>query len=131
MSVTVILAIGLDASLLPAHNSLWLSAGYFIKSTDSIGDAIAHFQTGDYDLVLLGPTLAYEDQERLTYHIRATNSATPVICLANSCEDFGYFADATFRNETEALLAGMDELLARRAMLGSPQCFAFSGIAHA
>ncbi|MGA7343445.1 MAG: hypothetical protein WBE72_09875 [Terracidiphilus sp.] len=115
MPITVVLTVGLDSSLLSAQGAAWKSAGYFVTSAGSIREAIEQFTVGDFDLVLLGHSIPIEDRERLVFLIRASGSRTPVICMANSGGECGSFADATFRNDSSALLARLEELLANQA----------------
>jgi DNA-binding NtrC family response regulator len=117
MSITVVLAVGLDSSLLSNQDSAWKSAGYIVISTWSIREAIEHFKAGDFDLVLLGQSIPVESRERLTYLIRASGSQVPVVCIAGSSGDCDSFADATLRNDSSELLAGMGELLASKARI--------------
>ena len=117
MAVNVVLAVGLDRWQLAAHDSAWKSSGYVVLSIDSIRDAIEHFKAGDFDLVLLGHNITSEDQERLTYLIRASSSRTPVICIENNDGEKLVFADATLRDDSSALLSGMEELLTKESVM--------------
>ena len=47
MQLTVILAVGVDSSLIGTQPSVWQSAGYIIIPARSIKEAIDHFQVGD------------------------------------------------------------------------------------
>ena len=112
MSLTVILAVGLDSWKLTAQSSVLRSAGYIVVSAHSIRDAIDHFKAGDFDLVLLDHSIPVEDKERLTFLIRASGSQTPVVSAAHSSGDSHSFADATLKNDSVAMPTGMGELLA-------------------
>ena len=57
MPLTVLLAVGLDSSLLESQRSVWQSAGYHVTSADSIREGIAQFHKGDFDLVLLSHSI--------------------------------------------------------------------------
>ena len=48
MPVTVVLAVGLDSWLLATKARVWRSAGYFVVSAESIGEAIDLFNDGDF-----------------------------------------------------------------------------------
>jgi DNA-binding response OmpR family regulator len=72
MPLNVVLAVGLDSWLLVTRNKVWRSAGYFVVSADSIGDAIDLFNDGDFDLVVLSHSISIESRERLTSLIRAS-----------------------------------------------------------
>jgi DNA-binding response OmpR family regulator len=115
MPLTVILAVGLDSSLLVTQSSVWQSAGYLVTSAGSIREAIAHFRNGDFDLVLLGRSIPADSRERLTFLIRASGSRTPVVCVADSSGDSDTFADATITGEPKKLLEDMGEIMAKRA----------------
>jgi DNA-binding response OmpR family regulator len=121
MQIIVVLAIGLDSTLLKAQGSLWKAAGYIVNVAGSIRDAIDHFKAGDFDLVLLGDSIPEENRERLTYLIRSLGSHVPVAFIAESSGDCDRFADATLRTEPKAMLTGMRELVARRRPYADPQ----------
>jgi DNA-binding response OmpR family regulator len=126
MAVTVVLAVGLDPWMLMAQDSAWRSEGYIVVSVHSIRDAIDHFKAGDFDLVLLGHSMTIENQERLTFLIRASGSNTPVVCISSSGGVSYTFADATLRNDPTDLLVGIKELLARRTRLPAAEQAAYS-----
>jgi hypothetical protein len=115
MSLTVVLAVGLDSSLLANQGLVWQSAGYLVTSAGSIREAIAHIRDGDFDLVLLGRSLPADSRERLTFLIRATGSQIPVVCVADSSSDSDAFADATITGEPIKLLEDIGEVMAKRA----------------
>jgi CheY-like chemotaxis protein len=115
MSLTVVLAVGLDSWLLAAHSTVWRSEGYIVIAADSIQEAIDQFRGGDFDLVLLGDSIAFENKKRLAFMIRASGSQTPVISIADSSANGDAFADATLNNDARALLKGMSELIAAKA----------------
>ncbi|MGA9670695.1 MAG: hypothetical protein WBQ94_15905 [Terracidiphilus sp.] len=120
MPTTVILAVGLAAEHLAAQTSLVGSAGLVIVPVWSIREAIEHFKTGDFDLVLLGHSLAAESKERLASLIRKSGSRTPVISIGNSAGDSDPYADATLRNEPASLHAGIADFLAKRPAFSLP-----------
>jgi DNA-binding response OmpR family regulator len=128
MPLTVILAVGLDSSLLASQSSVWQSAGCLVTSAGSIREAIAHFRDGDFDLVLLGRSIPADSRERLTFLIRASGSRTPVVCVADSSGDSDTFADARIRSEPMRLLEDMREIMAKRAKTPA-ECRAMPGIA--
>jgi hypothetical protein len=121
MPITVVLAVGLDSSLLTAQNSLWKPAGYVVTPAGSIREAIERFKAVDFDLVLLGHSIPIEHRERLAFLIRASGSRIPVICVADPDYDPQSFADATLKNDASALLTGMEELLANKARMWAAQ----------
>lgn len=117
MPITVVLAVGLNWSLMESRRASWKTEGYSVISTASIREAIDHFSAGDFDIVLLGRAINLVDMERLIFLIRSSGSQTPVVCIedpfGNSCS----FADATLKDESDALLTGMKVLLANKAGL--------------
>jgi DNA-binding response OmpR family regulator len=115
MSLTVILAVGLDSWKLTAQSSVLRSAGYIVVSAHSIRDVIEHFKAGDFDLVMLDHSISLENKERLTSLIRASGSRTPVVSVLQSSSDSHSIGDANPGNESFAVITGMEELLARRS----------------
>ena len=122
MSLTIILAVGVDSSLLASQRPFWESAGCNVTPVVSIREAIVQFRDGDFDLILLGYSIPIESRERLTFLIRASGSRIPVICISDSPGDHDVFADATVRNEGNDLLQVIEELSATRNGLGSESC---------
>jgi DNA-binding response OmpR family regulator len=110
----VLLAVGLDSSLLQSQRSVWQTAGYHVTSVDSIREGIAQFHEGDFDLVLLSHSIPAESRERLAYLIRASGSRIPVICVSDSSSGSDSFADATIRSGPENLLQGIEDLLSKQ-----------------
>ena len=113
MSLTVVLSVDFDPSMLGVQSSVWESAGYIIATVHSIRETIECFKLGDFDLVLLGPSLSFEDKERLTFLIRSLSSRTPVICITETAGYQDAFADATVENDADKILATMEEVMAR------------------
>jgi DNA-binding NtrC family response regulator len=112
--IKVLLAVGLDSSLLQSQRSAWQTAGYHVTSADSIREGIAQFHEGDFDLVLLNHSIPAESRERLAYLIRASGSRIPVICVSDSSSGSDSFADATIRSGPENLLQGIEDLLSKQ-----------------
>jgi DNA-binding response OmpR family regulator len=125
MSLKVVLAAGVDSYLLAAYNTVWRSAGYIVVPAISVREAIHHFMTGDFDLVLIGDSFSVESKERLTRLIRASGSRTPVVSIANSSGDRDLFADATIKNDSSKLLQRMGELLAKESRSWAGQTIMF------
>ena len=115
MSVTVVLAVGVDPWILMASDPAWKAAGYFVVSAGSVEEAIRHFRAGDFDVVLLGHFIPAEKRERLTFLIRSLGSRVPVASIAKSSADCDTFADATLGSDSSDLLAGIGELIAKKA----------------
>jgi hypothetical protein len=95
----------------------------------SIREAIGHFKSGDFDLVLLGDSISFENKERLTFLIRASGSLTPIVSISSASDDCDPFADATLKNDSSVLLAGMGQLLAEKARLRASPAIAYSNLA--
>jgi len=119
MHLTVVLAVGLEPSLMAAQSRAWKSAGYIVQSAGSIREAIGHFRDGDFDLVLLGNSLSVENRERLTFLIRASGAQTPVVFMDNRSADLDSLADASLKNDSSEILAGLGELLGKTQKLGA------------
>ena len=115
MSLTVVLAVGVDSSLLACQSLAWQSAGFIVTSTESIREAIGHIRDGDFDLVLLGDSIPTDSRERLTLLIRAIGSRTPVVCITDTAINCDGFADATIWNEPSNLLQSIGDLMAEQA----------------
>ena len=103
--------------MLATHSLTWRSAGFVVLPAATMRDAFEHFRTGDFDLVLLGHSVPVESKERLTFLIRSSGSRTPVVSIANPPGDCHLFATATVKNESEAMLECMGELLAESSNL--------------
>jgi hypothetical protein len=124
VSLTVVLAVGLDPRLLATHTRVWRTEGYFVESAHSVGEAFDLFNGGDFDLVVLGDSISVDSREKLTCLIRASGSQTPVAFIGNSSRDSDWFADSTLKNESRSLLKGLRGLLAEKAeMRGAPTAF--------
>jgi len=121
MSVTVVLAVGVDPWILMASDPAWKAAGYFVVSAGSVEEAIRHFRAGDFDMVLLGHFIPAEKRERLTFLIRSLGSRVPVASIANDSADCDSFADATLGSDASNLLADIGELMARSAKTSRPR----------
>ncbi len=120
MSLTLVLAIGLDSLSLGIRNSLLQSAGYIVVSAFSLKEAANQFLNGDFDLVLLDNSLPTKDRDRITSLIRISGSRTPVVSIASeatgpeTCRDDS-FVDATFDEHPDNLLRGIRSVLVKAA----------------
>ena len=120
MPFTVVLAVGLDSSLVAGQRSAWQSAGHFVTPVKSIREAIDHLRDGDFDLVLLGHSIPANSRERFTFLIRASGSRTPVVSITDSSTECDCFADATIKNDPASLFKNIRELMAERARTPAP-----------
>jgi DNA-binding LytR/AlgR family response regulator len=112
MPLKVVLAVSVDSWMLATHRAEWRSAGFIVLPVTTIREAVEHFRTGDFDLVLLGIALSVETKERLSFLIRSSGSRTPIVSIADSSENCDQFANATITNDACTLLQAMGELLA-------------------
>jgi len=115
--LAVLLAVGLNSSLLESQRSVWQSAGYHVTSAGSIREGIAHFHEGNFDLVLLSHSIPTESRERLAFLIRASGSRIPVVSVSDSSSNCDSFADATILDGPDNLLQGIKDLLSKRVGL--------------
>ena len=120
MSLTLVLAVGLDSLSLEIRNSLLQSAGYIAVSAHSLREAANQFLNGDFDLVLLDSSLTTKDRNRITSLIRVSGSRTPIVSIAsettaskNDRDDS--FVDATFDGHPDNLLRGIRSVLVKTA----------------
>ena len=120
MLFTVVLAVGLDSSLVAGQSSAWQSAGYFVTPAKSIKEAIVHLREGDFDLVLLGHFIPTDSRKRFTLLIRESGSRTPVVSITDSSTECDSFADLTIGNESANLLKSIREFMAKRTGASAP-----------
>lgn len=117
MTITVVLAVGLESSLMPTEGRFLESAGYIFIQTWSIREAIELFRGGDFDLVILGHSLPAESREQLACFIRALGSRIPVVCTTESQSERDAFADAAITSEPGEFLGEIGNFLASRPRL--------------
>ena len=113
MSLTLVLAIGLDSLSLGIRHSLLQSAGYMVVSAFSLRDAANQFLNGDFDLVLLDKSLPTKDRDRMASFIRVSGSRTPVVAVGSENRLNDTFVDATFDESPDTLLSGIRSVLVR------------------
>jgi len=126
MSLTVVLAVGLDSWLLATQSTIWRSEGFVVITAGTIQEAIDHFKAGDFDLVLVGDSISIESKERLSFLIRASGSQTPVVSVSDVRSDSGALARASLKNDAGALLNGITELIAARGKSEQPPAMLLS-----
>jgi CheY-like chemotaxis protein len=119
MSETLVLSVGLDPLVLYSRETILRSAGYIVVSATSIREAFHLFRDGDFDLMILCPTFAVRDRERLTCLIRASGSRIPVAAISGAPGEQALFSDATLEENPTELIAGIRRLLARRFELAA------------
>jgi len=112
MPLTVVLAVGLDSSLLESQSPAWQSPGYNVTFTNSIKEAISRLRDGDFDLVLLGYSIPAVSRERLTFLIRSTGSQIPVVEVPGFSEDCDSFAGTSIKKQSMDFLEGIGAIMA-------------------
>jgi DNA-binding NtrC family response regulator len=112
MPLTVVLAVGLDSSLLESQSPVWQSSGYIVTFTNSIKEAISRLRDGDFDLVLLGYSISAASRERLMFLIRSTGSQIPVVEVPGFSEDCDTFAGITVKKQSMDFLEGIGAIMA-------------------
>lgn len=115
MSLTVVLAVGLDSSFLESQTSVWQSSEYVVTFAGSLEEAIGRFRDGDFDLVLLGHSIPADCREKLTLVIRATGSQIPVFEVVDSSGACENFAEVTSKIQPIPLMESVGAILANRA----------------
>jgi hypothetical protein len=114
MPLTLVLSVGLDASLLKNRNIVMRSAGYLVESASSVNEAAHRFLAGDFDLVILCHSVPTRERERLTGLIRASGSLTPVISISGNLRQYDAFATATIEDGPD-FFTGVKAVLNREA----------------
>jgi DNA-binding response OmpR family regulator len=120
MPLILVLAVGLDSSLLEARNNILRSAGFLVESALSVKEAVARFLAGDFDLVTLCHSIPKKESDRLTCLIRASGSRTPVVSISGNPGQLDAFANATLEADPDKLLIGIREVLEKAARAWIP-----------
>jgi CheY-like chemotaxis protein len=107
----IVLAIGFDLSLMTIRDLVLQSAGYAVVEASSLEEAVDHFQSGDFDLVLLCHSVPAADRERLASLIRASGSRIPIVSIAGSLGECDAFANSTLEDGPNKFLAGIRDAL--------------------
>ena len=115
MMLGLVLAVGFDSSLMTPRTLVLQSAGYVVIKAWSLEEAIDHFQSGDFDLVLMCHSVPVADRERLTSLIRDPGSSTPIVSIAGSPGECDAFANATLEDGPNKFGAGIRDALVRAA----------------
>jgi CheY-like chemotaxis protein len=111
MMPDIVLAIGLDPSLMTIRDLVLQSAGYAVVEASSLEEAVDHFQSGDFDLVLLCYSVPAGDRERLASLIRASGSRIPIVSIAGSLGECDTFANSTLEDGPNKFVAGIRDAL--------------------
>ena len=112
MPLALILAVGQDPMVLSTRCSILRSAGYLVRPSSSIAEAIDIFDDLDVDLVLLCHSISVEDRDRLTQVIRSGGSRTPIYTVSTASSEFeAGGADGILSSRPEALITELDAVL--------------------
>lgn len=107
----IVLAVGFDLSLMAIRDLVLQSAGYVVVEASSLKEAVDHFQSGDFDLVLLCYSVPAGDRERLASLIRASGSRIPIVSIAGSLGECDAFANSTLEDGPNKFVAGIRDAL--------------------
>jgi CheY-like chemotaxis protein len=113
MMLGMVLAIGFDPSLMTTRMLVLQSAGYVVVRASSLKETVDHFQSGNFDLVLLCHSVPATDRERLACLIRASGSRIPIVSIAGSLGECDTLANATLEDGPNKFLAGIREVLVK------------------
>jgi len=110
---TLVLHVGHDFMLLHTRSLVLRSAGYIVKCEYTVEDAIRHFLSADFDLVLLCHSLSEEERQRFIHRVRERGSSTPVLSVDLSCTSNtqGTADNPRIGNDPIALLKRLGETL--------------------
>ena len=111
MMPSIVLAIGFDLSLMTIRDLVLQSAGYAVVEASSLKEAVDHFQSGDFDLVLLCHSVPAGDREHLTSLIRASGSRIPIVSIARSLGECDAFANSTLEDGPNKFVASIRDVL--------------------
>src|SRR5580693_4664431 len=111
MMPEIVLAVGFDLSLMTTRDLVLQSAGYVVVEASSLEEAVDHFQSGDFDLVLLCHSVPAGDRERLASLIRASGSRIPIVSIATSLGECDAFANSTLEDGPNKFVAGIRDAL--------------------
>ena len=128
MMLGMVLAVGSDPSLMAPRLLVLQSAGYVVIQAWALEEAIDHFQSGDFDLVLMCHSVPSADRERLTRLIRDSGSSTPIVSIAGCLGECDAFANATLEDGPNKFVAGIREVLVKAAK--TPAHEQQRGVAH-
>jgi|GEM_PF-5336960 len=111
MSITVVLAVGMNSLLIANSRFILQSAGYVVISTETVREAIDQFKVGDFDLVFTGDSISTEDRVLLEKLVRGCGSHTPVVSVATLFDYCDAFADTTIKSREMSLLQRFGALI--------------------
>lgn len=111
--LALILHVGHDLMLLHTRSAVLRSAGYIVECEYVIEDAVRHFLSADFDLVLLCHSLSDEERQGFISRVREHRSSTPVLSvdLFDTRNPRGTSDDPKTENSPTALLNCIGETL--------------------
>jgi DNA-binding response OmpR family regulator len=109
----VILSVGNDETLLRSRNAVLRTAGCVVIEAVSPKHAMAEFNGGDFDLVILCHSISPEDCERLGEAIRRRSVRTPVISVGELTFDGESSSMSVVESEPQKLLSTLSGLTGR------------------
>lgn len=99
--------------ILNTRSLILRSAGYIVKSSTSIDEAVALTRDVDADLVLLCHSISKQERDAVVLAIRASGSRDPIYTVAPESSDFSSgLADGTLPNRPEDFLKSIKAALA-------------------
>jgi CheY-like chemotaxis protein len=113
MMLGMVLAVGFDPSSMTPRILVLQSAGYVVIKAWSLEEAVDHFQSGDFDLVLMCHSVPTADRERLARLIRASGSTIPIVSIAGSPGECDVLANATLEDGPNKFVAGIKDALVK------------------
>lgn len=113
MMLGMVLAVGFDPSLMTTRVLVLQSAGYVVIKAWSFEEAVDHFRSGDFDLILLCHSVPATDRDRLTSLIQASGSCIPIVSIAGGRVECD--APATLEDGPNKFVAGIRDALIKAA----------------
>ena len=115
MMLGMVLAVGFDPLLMTTRVLVLQSAGYIVIKAWSFEEAVDHFRSGDFDLILLCHSVPATDRERLTSLIQASGSCIPIVSIAGSRGECDACANSTLEDGPNKFVAGIRDALIKAA----------------
>ena len=81
---TLILSVGTNPRVLNRQNRALEAEGYIVRAAYSVKEALEEFEQGDFDAVLLCPSLSGEEIQCLSRRIRGSGSLVPIMAAAEA-----------------------------------------------
>jgi CheY-like chemotaxis protein len=119
MSLTIILSVGENRTLLETRNMVLRATGYIVESARSLTQAIDQCLAREFDVVIMCHSLSSKDRDCLTCWIRASGSLTAVVSVYRNLGQSDDFADASVGNEPEKFLSGIQDVLTEAVRMSS------------